>query len=49
MQRERDVVFVINGELSDSETKTSDGAVIINGENICERGFFRKSYRKVCC
>jgi hypothetical protein len=33
----RRVVVVINGGLSDSETKTSDGGVIINGENICER------------
>ena len=35
----RRVVFVINGRLSDSETKTSDGGVIIAGENICERSF----------
>jgi hypothetical protein len=32
-------VVVINGGLSNSETKTSDGGVIINGENICERSF----------
>lgn len=33
------VVVIINGGLSDSETKTSDGGAIINGENICERSF----------
>jgi len=35
MQR---VFVVINGGLSDSETKTSDDGVIINGEK-CERSF----------
>jgi hypothetical protein len=35
----RRVVVVINGGLSDSETKTSDDGVIINGENICVRSF----------
>ena len=33
------VVVVINGGLLDSETKTWDGGVIINGENIFERSF----------
>jgi hypothetical protein len=33
------VVFVINGALSNSEKKTLDGGVIINGENICQRDF----------
>jgi hypothetical protein len=35
----RRVVVVTNGGLSDSETKTSDDGVIINGENICGRSF----------
>jgi len=33
------VVVVFNGGISDSETKTSDDGVIINGENICETSF----------
>lgn len=32
-------VVVINDGLSDSEAKTSDDGVIINGENIFERSF----------
>jgi hypothetical protein len=36
----RRVVFVvINGGISDSETKTSDNGIIKNGANICERSF----------